>query len=566
MRGVHSLEPIKKKKRSAFWRFFVVVIALYILWIFIAAWPFLNFAFHPFKLLWGQKQYLVLFQNNYELRPTGGFISAFGILTVKNGIPISFNFEDVYGTVDDHPFVPPPEPIGELLEHPTYQGHTFRDANFNPNFPDSVSQIEEFLRLTRPSQQLDGVFALDMSFMENWLRVTGPVNVNGREFSADNFFETLEEAVSNVDLHDLKMLGQRKMIVKSLAKKLAVKTALPWNFPGFIKSVRQSLDQKHALLYFKDDELQRLPERKNWAGVMKSDLGQDFLAIIDANYGGAKSNRYVSRNIFYYVDLVEGRSYLDVRMDQPNGYFIPFSADYRGYLRAYVPKDHRLVDSFVFDKERKANSMRYPATRYEGREGDFNFAGLTHSVVPRSSEMAHFEFQFPKSVFDAPSYRINLWKQPGAPGDYLQVTVRVPAGMHLKSRDFEVKENVAIFRGFLDRDRALIFELEKDSASPRAILQNLDELNSFEIEWNEPVDPKSADFFKWKIEDSNYGDSQADAISIISVEINGTRMFVKTDGMTAQPEESYKFEISGISDFSGNKIEKRTYTFFQRLK
>ena len=42
----------------------------------------------------GEKNYLLLFQNNLELRPAGGYIGNFGIVKVKNGNPISFEIHD----------------------------------------------------------------------------------------------------------------------------------------------------------------------------------------------------------------------------------------------------------------------------------------------------------------------------------------------------------------------------------------------------------------------------------------------------------------------------------------
>ena len=42
----------------------------------------------------GEKTYLFLFQNNLELRPSGGYIGNFGIIKIENGNPISFEIHD----------------------------------------------------------------------------------------------------------------------------------------------------------------------------------------------------------------------------------------------------------------------------------------------------------------------------------------------------------------------------------------------------------------------------------------------------------------------------------------
>ena len=167
---------------------------------------------------------------------TGGFISSFGILTLKNGLPVSFNFEDVYGTVDDHGFVEPPAPMGKLLAHPTYKGYTFRDANFYPDFPKSVSEMERMLHLTLPFQRVDGVFAVDVTFIEKWLSKVGSVKINGEKLEPEHLVEQIENEVAGVDLHDLEALKNRKSILKTLAVKLGLKSLRPWNLPGFFSA------------------------------------------------------------------------------------------------------------------------------------------------------------------------------------------------------------------------------------------------------------------------------------------------------------------------------------------
>ena len=89
------------------------------------------------------KKYLIVLQNQYELRPTGGFISAYGILKFRFFLPISFEIKDSF-TVAGHEYIVPPEPMGKLLADPWYQGHTFRDANWNPDFAQSAQDLISF--------------------------------------------------------------------------------------------------------------------------------------------------------------------------------------------------------------------------------------------------------------------------------------------------------------------------------------------------------------------------------------------------------------------------------------
>ena len=307
--------------------------------------------------------------------------------------------------------------------------------------------------------------------------------------------------------------------------------------------MKKVLNEKHILLYFKDDGLQGIVKDKDWGGNMEPSAGEDFLAVVDSNYGGGKSNRYVGRNIFYEIDLESGESRLDVRYEHPGDMYLPLSTNYRAYLRAYVPADHSVKNAEL-----------------SGREGDLFYAGQTFEMPIRSNKTVSFDFSFPRSVLDSLIYNLNIKKQPGTFNDFYYVSVRVPTGMRIKSDDFKTAENIATFSGALDRDKRLSLELVKDPYPPRIISQELKNLNEFEIWWNEPVSPASLNSRAWAIHDKNVQNPLSDTINIEKIELDGTRLIIKTGGMTPQTEEVYELEISGVSDYSGNAFgEKDIY-------
>lgn len=531
-----------------------LLILLLALFLAISAAPFFRFFLHPVRLLGlfeGERTYLVLLQNNYELRPTGGFITAFATLTLRNGIPQNLTFEDVYGAIDDHEYVTPPFPLGELLADPNYRGHSFRDANVNPDFPSTIRDTLAFYRKTRPFQVFDGVMAVDFALFEKWLRLTGPIEVNGTKWTREHFFEILTHMVSDIDLHNPEEAKERKFQFQTLLKALVKKTLLPWNALRFGFHISELLEEKHILLFFEDPALQSLVTKKGWGGEMKYKEGEDFLAIVDANYGGLKSNRYLTREIFYRIDLEGGESHLEISYRHPGEYNIPLSGDYKGYLRAYVPQSHQpiLGENVIVSEEEK-----------------FSIAGALVKVPIRSSLTKAFSFRFPKSNFREPSYTLVIRKQPGTFADFYRVTIRIPQGMRISSSDFRPLENIALFEGFLETDRRLTLTFEKDELPPRPILQGLKKLNEFVVMWNEPIDPNSVKKESFRFADTNKTKPVTDDLRIESIAYEGSTLRLKTSGMTNQPEEHYLLKISGVSDFHGNPISERTYTFVQRLE
>src|SRR3990167_4553646 len=77
----------------------------------------------------GEKRYLILLQNQMELRPTGGFLGSYAVAKIKNGKLVDVSVQDIYepdGRVTEH--IEPPEPIQEAFQLGTLR---LRDANWD---------------------------------------------------------------------------------------------------------------------------------------------------------------------------------------------------------------------------------------------------------------------------------------------------------------------------------------------------------------------------------------------------------------------------------------------------
>ncbi|MBI2190103.1 MAG: DUF4012 domain-containing protein, partial [Candidatus Levybacteria bacterium] len=79
------------------------------------------------------KKYLVLFQNDNELRPTGGFITAYAIFRLEKGVVHVDTSSDIYNldnTLLNKPKAP--EPILKYL--PNVATLNLRDSNLSADF------------------------------------------------------------------------------------------------------------------------------------------------------------------------------------------------------------------------------------------------------------------------------------------------------------------------------------------------------------------------------------------------------------------------------------------------
>jgi hypothetical protein len=297
-----------------------------------------------------QKNYLVLFQNNYELRPTGGFISSFANLQFQSGFPTKIEIEDVYGTVDDHDYLKGPYPMEELLADQWYKGYSFRDGNFNPDFPSSAEELIRLYQINNPNAKIDGVFAVNFNLLSDLLAAVGPVEVEGTVLDSQNLFEEITNSVNDVDRHNVESLANRKSILKPLANQLIKKIVFnPFKLRKVSDTITLALSQKDLQLYFRDTNLQEFIIKNRWGGAWPANFSEsktslrDFLAVIEANLGGMKSDRYLQRNITYKVKISEaalqGDENIQAELITEVTHFgienIPFSGPYTGYFRFF---------------------------------------------------------------------------------------------------------------------------------------------------------------------------------------------------------------------------------------
>jgi hypothetical protein len=118
-----------------------------------------------------EKKYLLLFANNMELRPGGGFIGSFGVLTTKNYALNNIQIYDVYdadGQLTAH--IEPPPAIRNYLNQP----HWFlRDSAFSPDFLENYEQAKFFLEKEMNLSRFSGAILVTTTAIENILDAFG---------------------------------------------------------------------------------------------------------------------------------------------------------------------------------------------------------------------------------------------------------------------------------------------------------------------------------------------------------------------------------------------------------
>ena len=512
-----------------------------------------------------ERTYLVLFQNNEELRATGGFITAYALVELKHGLPKNVSFYDVYGEIDDHEYVTPPYPMDELLEKnsDTYSGHSFRDSNYNPDFLDAKDEILQFYHLVYPDTEIDGVVAVNFSVLEDIVGLYDPVRVDNQELTQNNLFETLETSVSDIDRHNIEALESRKDVIQTFAYVVLKKMIFSfWKWRELSEIITDSLNHKELLLAFESRSLANKVDHFGWDGSIPDDettkYPLDRLVVNVSNFGGMKSDRYITREVHYTVDLSGSDIYADAEITlRHNGdYNTPLSGQYKGYVRLFVPMGAELVESST-----GASTQEYISSHVGW--------GDIVQFEPGESVTLTYRLKLNPDYFEENEYHLYVVKQPGTENDYYEVVFKTEVGQGFESNDFETRENVAFFQSTLDQDKQLDLTVLPDEIGPRIFWHEITALNQIDIAFAENLDTSSAeDPLNYEITDLDFNDeSITDTITIDYIEVWNGHVRIHTRGMDYQDEEHFQVFMRNIRDQSGNYItpNPRTVTVVQRL-
>ncbi|CAB4774125.1 unannotated protein [freshwater metagenome] len=137
----------------------------------------------------GPRSYLLVFQNNAEIRATGGLPGAMSVLEVDDGA-IALGRQDsaaAFGERDE-PVLPLTDEEVEVYSEKL--GTFMLDANFTPDWPRAAELIRARWEEVHP-EELDGVLTLDTIAVSYLLGATGPVDVGPYTLTADNAVDTL---------------------------------------------------------------------------------------------------------------------------------------------------------------------------------------------------------------------------------------------------------------------------------------------------------------------------------------------------------------------------------------
>lgn len=376
---------------------------------------------------------LLLFLNNAELRPGGGFIGTYGTLSVKDGDIVDVATHDVYDL--DNPAAPfvvevPPEPLRKYLGSDRW---FFRDGNWSPDFAVSSVHVQQLFQQevaslspelqasVQPSFTPQVIIGFTPSLASALLEITGPISAGGQTFTAENLFETLEERVEFGFARYGDTYDERKAVVgeltEALKKKLFQLDSSRWI--EVLHVIETALREKQLVLYSNTTTTQDILEVSGWAGRVVPET-VDQLMVVDANLASLKTDPVLDRTISYETffnsshELI-GRTTIHYAH---RGQFTKTTTRYRSYTRVYAPLGSELIrvtGSLANDRTQNPNGIPYVPDVAEDL-GMTSFGAFV-AIEPGESRDLVFEYLLPTQVTEAiekGTYSLEVFKQVGA--------------------------------------------------------------------------------------------------------------------------------------------------------
>ncbi|MCL5970377.1 MAG: DUF4012 domain-containing protein [Patescibacteria group bacterium] len=408
------------------------------------------------------KDYLILFQNNMELRPGGGFIGSYGLLSMGKGRVKNFVIHDVYdadGQLKGHI-----EPSFALRRYLPSAHLYLRDSNFDVDFIKSASSAANLL-YKETGQRVDGVIGVDISFVKKLLKAIGPVFVPdyNETVNSDNLYLLTQ---SHSEKNFFPGSTQKKDFLRSLFMAITLNFSSKKNIPylSLVRLLSDSIAEKHLLFAFSDSEIQKVFTVNGMSSSLwdprKDDKKtlNDFLGISEANIGVNKANYFVKREVSQNLQIDKNGSvstflslkYQNESLAWPGG-------DYKAYVRVILPKSAKLLSiDFDGDEQNLIPAVTDPKV-YEAKgfkapkglevekteEGQKIGYGFLINVPTKVTKKITVGYVFDKKlpVLDPDfSYNLVYFKQPGTEDYPYSFSLTYPSEFKPLNLSSELKE------------------------------------------------------------------------------------------------------------------------------
>lgn len=437
------------------------------------------------------QRYLLLFQNNSELRATGGFIGSYGILDIENGQIKNLFIDDIFnpdGQLQEK--IVPPMPIQKISS-----AWSMHDSNWFADFPTSAKKVALFYEKTGGST-VDGVISITPEVIKGLLAITGPIEMPtyGITITKDNFISQTQTQVES--LYD-KEENRPKKIISDLTPMLLEKLFQNTNqnqadnTVKLIRNIENAFKEKRILIYHRDERIEQMLQKRGWGGEVIQTEG-DYVSVVNSNINGYKTDAVIEENISLDTRILTDGSLINTLTikrkhlggDSEYDWYNRVNAN---YMRVYVPQGSILLeakgntaedyiapmdysnfskDSDVIKIENNIKLDEESKTQIFEESGKTVFGNWVY-VSPKEEVTVVYKYKLPFKVSfqdftsQADTYKVLVQKQSGSLGSHFEFNLDYPRNWKIAWKTNNLKEDNSLSSSLISDIRyGLVFTKE----------------------------------------------------------------------------------------------------------
>ncbi len=373
----------------------------------------------------GRKTYLIVLQNNLELRATGGVIQAAALITFDNGVIT--NTQSLSVTDIDQKFpgqISPPADLQSVLGQKKW---SMRDANWSANFPSAAQQMSGFVEKSL-GKKVDGVIGMNLRSLQELIKATGPVSL-----------PEYQEVVTDKNLMEKVEFHSELAVVPSanpdyltvlLNKELSQLTQLPVEKTGALTdALYSSLKSDQLLIYSNDVGVASTLDSVGWSGAVltpncpaqftedNENCVVDSIFEVDSNVGINRANFFVNRSVQHQVQVSPTKvSHLRLISYQNTAQSNSWPAGaYKNYVRFYLPPEAMNITAALNNEAIAASQIM------QFTEGNKKVVGFLVEIPIQQKMVVKFQYDVPLTQKTPFAYTFFDQKQSGTASDPFQI-------------------------------------------------------------------------------------------------------------------------------------------------
>ncbi|MDO8511715.1 MAG: DUF4012 domain-containing protein [bacterium] len=399
----------------------------------------------------GEKKYLLMFENSDELRPGGGLISTYGLITLKDGQTSNLFIDHVqnlklfYTT----PIELNPDPIQQTMRH--QKNLYIYDANW---LGDPNEWLDKIFRSWNAQKPLvDGIIVMSTKILEDVVRRYEPLRLPGtnEEFRADDIVASLDY---NLDVqHGLYDVSKYKVLgplVDELLKN--IKSSKPTQLKEILVNAKKRFQSRDLLFYTKDEIVNDALKNNGIQNEITVPAGDEFYAL-GANLGSGKADGRMKRSLAMrvYAQEIYPATSATITQDYTAGVDDFRASGYYGYLRFFLPLGSKLGAFDNFNLVEDENIIE------AGRQVYGNY----FSVATGTKKDVAITYALAESVakqIKAGNYSLTLRKQGGVEMPF-EVKINIPDSWKNPvittsdgTTEFTKNQSTVTWKGILTKD------------------------------------------------------------------------------------------------------------------